>query len=76
MHTVVYKVSLVVVGVVACIVNLGPVVYRKHCYDNDNAASVLTATVSRLYDTMERQSQYNLDRVTQLQQQLHNSVEQ
>ena len=69
---------LLAVCVIACIVHVTPVFSQcttKHCVDDDSDVSLLTATVSRLQDTMELQHQHYLDSLEQQQSQHQESLE-
>ena len=58
MRAYVNTVYLTAVCVIACIVNLAPVVSQcttRYCVDDDNEVSVLTTMVTRLQHSMEQQ---------------------
>ena len=59
MRVCVNTVSLTAVCVIACIVNLAPVVSQcttRHCLEDDNDVRVLTTKVTRLQHSMEQLS--------------------
>ena len=84
---------LLALWVIVCVVRLTPTVSQcttKYCFDDDNDVGALTAMVSRLQNTVERQErqhqQYldsleeqdkqHQDSIEQLQQQFNDSLEQ
>ena len=72
MRACVNTVSLTAVCVIACIVNLAPVVSQcttRHCVDEDNDVSVLTTMVTRLQDSIEQLSN-SVKQLTKLEETL------